>query len=161
MEGYSHEYQWFSDEGVDAITSTGDILVFTPARPIAVVDFGLVVTTTFNASAGAVTLKLDKRVTAGSDTGRGDGDLGTLTMTAAQAQALAAGDVARSVKAEGSGAYAGPAATEAADVVLPGEQAVVEVTDAAATAGSGIPFIGFKDLPRGRRATGVELVVTS
>jgi hypothetical protein len=74
----------------------------------------------FDVSANATGVtKVDKRPTAGSDTGRGDGDIAILNYTTA-------------VGAQGLVVY-----KDGLDIeLLPGEEAVFEVTDATPTAGS-------------------------
>lgn len=139
------------------MSSTGDKVTLTPVVPVTVVSFGFIVTT---AIVGALVMKCDKRPTAGSDTGRGDGDLGTLTLSASQGGSLAAGDVARCRPAASSSFGAGPAPTEAGNLVLPGEQAILELTTGA-TSGAAIGFIEFKPADRLDRATTIELLVTS
>ena len=153
----------------DSLNATGDAMTFTPTSPVEIIGFGYIVTTSVNDGGGdGFIVKLDKRPTAGSDASRGDGDLGTLTLTTAQAASLAAGDSVQSKrggagieKNGGSGEFAGPAPVEAANVLLPGEQAVLEITDAVSTAGDGLPFILYRRLAKADRATGLELIVAS
>lgn len=145
---------------ISDFSSTGDKVTLTPVVPVTIVSFGFIVTTVLVDAAGGLVMKCDKRVTAGSDSGRGDGDLGTLTLTAAQASSLAAGDVARSRPAANSSFAAGPAPTEAGLLVLPGEQAVLELTTAV-DSGAGIGFIEFKPADRLDRATSIEVLVTA
>lgn len=131
----------------DLLTATGDGLVFTPGVPAEIISFGMIMTVGGDDSGGdGCVLKLDKRVTAGSDTGRGDGDLGTLTMTLAQVALAVAGSVIRARPNTNEDAYAGPGPVEASRKVMPGEQAVLQVTDVASTAGTGLPFIEWKPI---------------
>jgi hypothetical protein len=119
-------------QGADAACQTpADKLVLTPVFPIEVVEFGLVPTTSLADAAGGLVYKLDKRPTAGSDTDRGDGDIGILTLTAAQADALDAGTVAKCRMASPT-------------VIYPGEQAVLELTTGV-DSGAGVVFITFRE----------------
>lgn len=111
-------------------SATGDKLTFTPAVPVEILEIGIIVTTVIVDAAGGLVLKADIRPTAGSDTSRGDGDAGVMTLTSAQAN-KAAGKVQRSRPAS-------PA------IVYPGQQVIVELTTAA-DSGAGIAFIVFRE----------------
>jgi hypothetical protein len=135
--------------------------ILTPVFPVEIISFGFIVTTAL-VSATEFVAKLDLRPSAGSDTSRGDGDLGTLTLTAAQIViATAVGSVVRSRPDTLSTAFvtASPGPVEGAMVVLPGQQAVIQVTTALATSGQGIPFIEYRFLPKADRASTIEVVV--
>lgn len=125
-------------------SATGDKLTFTPAKAVEIVGFGIIVTTALVDAADGLVMKADIRPTAGSDSGRGDGDAGTMTLTAAQAS-KAAGKVVRSRPT-------GPV------VVYPGQQVVLELTTAI-DSGAGIAFIEFRDAPKADQSN--ETVVTS
>ena len=104
------------EKTADNLGATGDDLILDITQPVTVLRIGCLVTT---AIVGTGTIKADRRVTAGSDTGRGDGDVGTLTMLA-----LAAGKILyKDVRVD----------------LNPGDQIVFEVT-AAATSGNGRYF---------------------
>lgn len=66
-------------ETADVLTATGDDFVYTPGDPVEVIAVEDVITVTV---AGAPVVKWDKRPTAASDTGRGDGDVASLTYPA-------------------------------------------------------------------------------
>ena len=76
------------------------------------------------------TIAADHRVTAGSDTGRVNAAVGTISATA---------DVG-----QGKGLYSEPATPFQVD---PGEQLVFEITDAADTAGTGYIWVEYSELP--------------
>lgn len=139
------------------MSSTGDKVTLTPAFPVEIVSIGAIITTVLVDAAGGMVMKLDKRITAGTDTGRTDGTLGTLTLTSAQANSLAAGDVTRS-RPEITPSDTVP--TESALVVLPGQQAILELTTAV-DSGAGIGFIEFRQLAKLDRATTIEVVVAA
>lgn len=149
---------------ISDLSSTGDKVTLTPVIAVEIVSFGFIVTTASVDAAGGLVMKCDKRVTAGSDTGRGDGDLGTLTLTSAQAN-LAAGGVARS-RLSGSNtstpnnAIVGPAPTDSAYTVLPGQQAILELTTAV-DSGAAIGFIEYKPMARKDRASSIEVIVST
>ena len=87
---------------------------------------GLVVEGT---DAGGATVKFDRRVLAGSDTGRGDGDVATITIPASNQQ--------------GKVLYEEPSSTLVLDA---GDQVVVEVTAESVTALNCVPFLEFIDV---------------
>jgi len=126
------------------MSGTGDQGTFTPVFPSEIVEFGYIITTAVVDAAGGLVLKCDVRPVAGSDTDRTDGTGGTLTLTAAQANALTAGKVMRSRPNQPI-------------TVMPGQQAVLELTTAP-DSGAGIPFIVYREKPAYRDA--VETVVT-
>lgn len=114
-----------------SFVTTGDKFLFAPAEPIEIVRWGVLATANFG---GSAVIALDKRITAGSDTGRLDAHGGTLSVGAL---------------AEGKGAYGEP--TKATDPlgflpVDPGEELVVEVTTGATTTGTAYAWIAY--LPR-------------
>lgn len=115
------------------MSGTGDQGTFTPAYPCEIVGFGYVITTAVVDAAGGLVLKADKRPTAGSDTSRGDGDCGTLTLTSAQANALTAGKTMLCRPTQPTR-------------VQPGEQVVLDLTTAP-DSGAGLPFVIFKHSP--------------
>lgn len=143
---------------VSDVSSTGDKVTLTPGVPVEIVSFGVICTTVFVA-AGSMVWNCSKRPTAGSDTGRVSGSLGTMTLTATQA-ALAAGSLARCRPDTKSGAFAGPAPAAANMTVLPGEQAVLDLTTGI-TSGAGIAFIEYRNLPKLDRSSSIEVIVSS
>jgi len=118
-------------------TGTGDVLVFTPNTPVDIVRWGFIVTTTLDVGAGAA-FAGDHRPTAGSDTSRVDGSIsssvdtagGTLTVTAD----IAAGQVAYHEMSQNL-------------EVDPGEEFVIECTNAADTAGVIRGFVEYVEKP--------------
>lgn len=118
-----------------ALNSTGDKMTFTPGAPVNIIRWGVIADSLIDVGVG-MTIKADFRPTAGSDTGRGDGDVGDITVTA---------DIA-----QGKGAYTEEVATPATPAVPakfevdPGEQVVFQVTDAADTAGTGHIFVEYE-----------------
>ncbi len=115
------------------LTATGDKFTFTPARPVNIIRWGVIADALIDVGVG-MTIKADFRPTAGSDTGRGDGNVGDITVTA---------DIA-----QGKGAYTeevSGAGTKQKFQVDPGEQVVFQVTDAADTAGTGLIFVEYEE----------------
>lgn len=109
--------QQISDWATDDVSATGDDFTYTPAYPVDVWGYVAVVTTAIagSVSGAAPVIKVDKRITAGSDTGRGDGDVvGAATLPLATAA--------------GKGIYKILSTPVALNI---GEQAVIEVTTAA------------------------------
>lgn len=103
-----------------ALSSTADIYTFTLPRRCQVTEIGVV--DIVNAGSDAYTVKFDRRPTAGSDTGRGDGDVGTLTSVASPT--------------------VGEATRRFVDVELnKHDQVVVEVTNAGPASSTGIPYM--------------------
>lgn len=127
------------------MSGTGDQGTFTPAVPVEIIEFGYIITTVVVDAAGGLVLKADRRITAGSDTGRTDGTGGTLTLTSAQANALVAGYVMRCRPAS-------PITINA------GEQIVLELTTAP-DSGAGLPFIVYRNKPTYRDAATAETIV--
>lgn len=111
------------------LTSTGDKLVVTALEDLNLFEYGIVVTTAITGGSDALIVAVDKRPIAGSDTNRGSGDIATGTVNTS---VNVAGDIIREFIS-----YS----------LKKGEQAVLEVTDAAA-AGAGLPYI--KAYPAGQ-----------
>lgn len=121
-----HDYEFENSGGTAvSLTSTGDKFVFTPNVPIDIVEWGVVLTTALDATLR--TIALDKRVTAGSDSGRVNA-VGTTTISGSAAVVA------------GKQLYARPTSPVQ---INPGEQAVIEVTDAA-VAGAGVFYVKFQ-----------------
>ncbi|HYE94550.1 MAG TPA: hypothetical protein VEA38_26180 [Terriglobales bacterium] len=97
-----------------ALGSTGDKATFTIPVKMEWYRSQLVIESTSSHATQAV-VKFDKRPTAGSDTGRGDGDCGVITKPASNVQ--------------GKVIYDEPASTESV-MLDEGDQVVVEVTTA-------------------------------
>lgn len=126
MEGFDPTY--FVTASL-ALTTTGDKATFAPGQPINVRRIAVIANALIDVGAG-MTIKVDHRPTAGSDTGRTDG-IGKDLVVAA--------DIA-----QGKGEYAElPTEFE----VDPGEELVVQVTDAADTAGTGYVVIEYQRKP--------------
>lgn len=104
------------------LTMTGDKLVVTALEDLNLIEFGLVVTTAITGASDALTVAVDKRPIAGSDTNRGSADIGSGVVNTS---ANVAGDVIRKFISY---------------QLKKGEQAVIEVTNAAA-AGAALPYI--------------------
>jgi hypothetical protein len=122
-----------------ALTSTGDKFTFTPCHPVDLIGFGIIGDALIDVGAG-MTVKVDKRPTAGSDSGRGDGDIGSIVRGTDADIAAGKGLFTRFTTPK---------------ELNPGEQAVVEVTNAADTAGTGIVFLRYRKRPAaGSRWTG-------
>ena len=113
------------------LTSAADIHVWTIPYRCRPIRFGFTITTTVSSAVSAV-LRCDKRPTAGSDVGRGSGDLGTLTIPTTAAAGKAYYENTDFVAA-GTGAWA--------EYLKEGQQAVAVVGTAATVAGQGIPWL--------------------
>lgn len=101
-----------SESAVFSAASTGDKAVFTPGMLPFVIRS---VAVTLNASPGdAGVIKFDKRPTAGSDSGRGDGDVAVLNLATTHSAGQVIYKDGLSVRID------------------PGEQVVAQVTDASA-----------------------------
>ncbi len=118
------------------MTSLGDKMTFMTAVPVNIVRWGVIADSLIDVGVG-FTIKGDFRPTAGSDTGRGDGNVGDVTVTA---------DIA-----QGEGVYTEECATPAVTTAVPtkfkldpGEQVVFQVTDVADTAGTGMIFVEYE-----------------
>ena len=81
-----------------SMTVAADINTFTPARPVNIIRWGVIADALIDVGAG-MTIKADHRPTAGSDTGRGDGNVGDITVTSDIAQ----GDGAYTEEVSGAG----------------------------------------------------------
>src|SRR5262245_52396417 len=104
------------------LTMTGDKLVVTALEDINLFEFGIVVTTAITGGTNNLIVAVDKRPIAGSDTNRGSADIGSGEVNTS---VNVAGDIIRKYIS-----YS----------LKKGEQAVVEVTNAAA-AGTGLPYV--------------------
>lgn len=114
-----------------------DIHVFTipfKCRPLRV---GFTLTTTISGGVAPI-VKFDRRPTAGSDTSRGDGDVGTLTFSATGAAGKAYYENT-DYKADGTGEWV--------ETLDEGEQVVVQVSTASAANGAGIPWMLVEPVP--------------
>jgi len=111
---YTHgSYEWMLGRA-QVVTSTGDKLFWSPGlTPWVVRGWAAVITTAIQAADQAI-VSLDRRPTAGSDTGRVNDMVGSLT--------IPGGTVA------GKAYYKDGFQAK----IVPGEEAVVEVTDASA-----------------------------
>lgn len=128
--------------------ATGDKYIYTPCAPIDVYRWGFITDAAMDPDAGGFVLALDHRITAGSDTGRTE----KATITRADAETVAAGKlvygrveiaVAETVAVDGSKVNVDPAGPLR---VNPGEQVVIEVTNAVGAASTGYVFIEYADL---------------
>ena len=114
-----------------ALTGAVDIHTFTIPFKCKPIRAGVTLMTTVSSSASAV-VKFDRRPTAGDDTSRGDGDVGTLTIPTTAAAGKAYYENTDYVDA-GTGKWV--------DYLDEGEQVVVQVTTAATSAGAGVPWL--------------------
>ena len=133
-----------------SFTSTGDKLVFTPGRPINVIRWGLVADALIDVGAGMI-VACDFRPTAGSDASRTNGSVSSGVDTAGGTISTSTTDVAA-----GAGLFHDVVAAGYFQV-NPGEQIVIEVTDAADTAGTGYVFIEYIPQPfQGEASSGLD-----
>ena len=119
-----HDYL-IDKSGVVALDSAADVLVITPVAPMEIIMFGFMVTIVLTGT--GLDLSLDKRVTAGTDTGRVEQDVLDANLAVAVAKGMFL-QLASPLK------------------LIPGEQAVIEVK-VAATAGDGVVWAMTKPLP--------------
>jgi hypothetical protein len=124
-----------------AIDSTGDKGDWAPGFfPVEIIAVFAIITNTIGATG---VIKFDKRPTAGSDSSRGDGDIGILNLaTTHDAGEVVYYELTSRIK------------------VSPGEEIVVEVTDAAAasdTAHLGIVYVPAWEVP----ANNTDMIATT
>lgn len=131
--------------GVDLDQSPADIARFAPAMKFRVKYVACVVTETSAGDTTTGVVKFDKRPTAGSDTSRGDGDIGHIkVLTTAAGKCL--------FDRAGHG-----------EVIEPGEEVIFQlVTQATGTGAAGhvIPFIVGSYMPQ-RPESGTNMVETT
>lgn len=131
----------------DALTAVSlagvadNLRLFKVCQPITVYEIGVFITTACTVTSPVV--DFDKRITAGSDTGRVDKGVGTMTFPAVASCAIS--KVARKVL------------TTPVDL-NPGDEVSVQVTTAA-TAGAGIPYLLFR--PRDEVAANLANYITA
>jgi len=147
------------DVGADAgpvdLNATGDKFGFAPAGPIDVYRYGIITATAFDPDAGGFVLAIDLRPTAGSDTNRVE----KATLTRADAQVAAAGKVVykKVVIPVAETTQAGhlssltPGTKQNVDPlgplhVRPGEEVILEVTNAMGAAATGRLWIEYAEL---------------
>lgn len=143
MYSYENLQTWIyrHDSTADDLAATGDgAEMFNVVTPITVYAVGTLITTATVGTAGV--LKFDRRITTGSDTGRGDGDVGTCAIAA-----LAAGKVV---------------INRVTPIDLnPGDQVVPEVTTAVGTSGAGRHFLLYRQREEIAANLGDVVVVTT
>ncbi len=109
------------------VNTAADKVIFTVPFDCRVRNLSLTIEGT---DAGGATVKFDKRPTAGSDTGRGDGDVGTITIPASDQEGKVLEEVPTS------------------NIKLKrGEQVVVEVTAESVTALNCVPTLELEYIP--------------
>ena len=114
-----------------SLGSTADIHIFTIPFRCRPIRAGFTITQTVSGGIAPV-VAFDRRPTAGSDSSRGDGDVGTLTLTATGASGKAYYENTDYVAA-GTGSWVA--------TLDEGEQVVVEVKTASGGNGQGIPWL--------------------
>ena len=117
-----------------SLTSTADIYTFTIPCKMKPLRVGITVGTTISSSSAPV-VKFDRRPAAGSDTSRGDGDVGTVTLSTTVAQ----GQVYYEDNDGGT--------SWTTTLLDEGDQVVVQVTTAASSTGGGVPWIMYEQIP--------------
>ena len=126
--------------------ATGDKFIFTPVAPVDIYRFGFVTIEAMDPDAGGFVIALDKRITVGSDTGRTE----VVTITRADADTVAAGKVvykdvilpvAQATGDDGvSLVNVGPSGPLS---LVPGDEAVIEVTNAVGAVSTGYVWIEY------------------
>lgn len=148
--------------GPVVFTTTGDKFIFTPANPVKLLKWGVIFSTSLSTGANGLVLELDKRITAGSDTGRVD-EVDTLTVAVNNTTYVGGlgvyrdpytASVANVTTPASEVAAAGPLgvsltiqAGQAQLQLKPGEEWVVTCETAASTAGQGYIWIEYAYLP--------------
>lgn len=122
--------------GQVALTTTGDKFIFTPAAPCYITRWGVIADALIDVGAGMI-LAGDHRIDAGTDTGRVNGSVSSGVDTAGGTLSTSTTDVP-----QGNGLYH---TLSSPFLVVPGEQFVIECTDAADTAGTGLLFIEYAE----------------
>jgi hypothetical protein len=130
---YLDDYADTEALGVDCDQAAADFAVFNPGlQKVEVIRAGAVVTETCAGETTTPIFKFDKRPTAGSDTDRGDGDIGYLDL-----DTTAAGKVIYDESGQG-------------EIIEPGEEVVFEMTqraDGTGAAGHVRPFLLVRPVP--------------
>ncbi len=125
--------------GPIVLTTTGDKFIITPANPISIQRWGVILQTAKDASAMVITL--ETRITAGSDTGRVVSDTMTDTATARAAGITLERKIVGTNPNQSTGldnSKVNVAALQGAGIViLPGQEAVFKVGTASASTGAG------------------------
>lgn len=126
-----------NDPTMVALDATDDEVKWAPGKPIDVVRWGFIITTALDVGAG-FGAALDLRPTVGSDTDRVNGDSSGTTDTGG-GTITATADVA-----VGAGLYHN---VDPPLEVDPGEELVLQITDAADTSGAGYFFVEYEERP--------------
>ena len=125
--------------GPIVLTTTGDKFIITPANPISIQRWGVILQTAKDASAMVITL--ETRITAGSDTGRVVSDTMTDTATARAAGITLERKIVGTNPNQSTGLDNSKvnvaALVGAGIVILPGQEAVFKVGTGAASTGAG------------------------
>lgn len=147
--------------GPVAFTSTGDKFIFTPAKPVDIYRYGFVTNALLDVGVTFI-LALDWRPTAGSDTNRAEKATITTGTTDQAAGKMGYRDiilpVAAATAGDGSTVNVGPDGPLEVD---PGEEVVIEVTNAADTAGTGYVWIEYVEHDIGGSRTALAVEYTS
>lgn len=137
--------------------ATGDKFILTVPVPILIYRWGFITIELMDPDAGGFVLELDKRVTVGTDTGR----VNLTNITRADADTVAAGSVVANevvlpvAEAAGDDTLTGGATPQTSVVnvgpngparIEPGEEVVVEVTNAVGAASTGYVWIEYAQL---------------
>ncbi|WP_028316699.1 hypothetical protein [Desulfatibacillum aliphaticivorans] len=112
--------------GVDLDQSPADVAVVAINQNCTLMEVGMLVTETCGGATSTPVVKFDKRPTAGSDSGRGDGDLGVLNLSTTSAGKVMYDHAGRGTRLEA------------------GEEIVVQLTtmaDGTGAAGHGRPYV--------------------
>lgn len=124
---FKHHVDYDDALGIDCDQTAGDMATYSAVYPMTILRAGAVITETCAGATTTPIVKFDKRPTAGSNSGRGDGDAGVLTMGTS-----AAGKI---LWDEEVNLY-----------VNQGEQVVVELTQAASGTGAAGHFQPFMEV---------------
>lgn len=147
--------------GPVVLTSTGDKYIVTPAAPLMILKWGLVLSTSLSTGGNGLVCNLDKRPTAGSDTNRTT--LDTLSVGTSNTTFVAGLGIYRDPFTASSTATtpasevanAGPLGNTANTItsgqqaltIIPGQELVMKVATAASTTGQGYFWLEYIQLP--------------
>lgn len=133
--------------------ATGDKFIFTPPVKCLIYKWGLITIEELNPDAGGFVLALDHRTAAGSDTGRTE----KATITLADAEVVAAASVvynepvlaqsAVTLSGQGISDHLFYEAPRGPVEVNPGEEAVIEVTNAVGAVSTGYVWLEYAQMP--------------
>lgn len=149
--------------GPVVFTTTGDKFTFAPIKPVDVLRWGMLYSVAKDATSAAFTL--DKRPTVGSDTNRVT--IGTITDVAARAAGIVVyqepGTLTTAAATQSTGADGSLVNVEPVGPfhIIPGQELVIAVTDAADVSGQGTLFVEYAEYDFGGTDTAAAVKIVS